>query len=249
MPVQIKTQSHVNLPGKIIFPGKYILVTITLCFSLLCKSQSYTDLKDQDYHGAVKQVVTKFYSAPTAPGNGWQIQDSLHPQTTLVEYFNEKGNYIRKEMFTPYDTSTIFYDYSLAEKITWLRKRKNGSIAETALIVNAGPNQIRATVKAIDDSSTSELYYSLGKNKRTQTLEEKGYDAGGKITYHLVNRNADDKNGKYWKTIIEDKLEKKTTTLDFQFLKKDRFGNAIEVLEKTNGKVSGMRRVAFFYYQ
>ena len=249
MPVQIKTPHRINLPGKTFLPGKYVLLAAALCFSLLCKSQSYTDLRDQDYHGAVKQVITKFYPAPIPAGNGWQIQDTLHPHTTLVEYFNEKGNYIRKEMFTPYDTSTIFYDYSLAEKTTWLRKRKNGSIAETALIVNAGSNQIRATVKSIDDSSTSELFYSLDKNKRTKTLEEKGYDANGKLTYHLINRNADDKNGKYWKTIITDKLENKTTTLDFQFLKKDRFGNAIEVLEKTNGKVSGMRRVAFFYYQ
>ena len=63
------------------------LTLLITCCSLMCKGQAYTDLKDQGYRGPVKIVVTKIYSDISYKNKRWVLNDSLHPNTVLSEYY------------------------------------------------------------------------------------------------------------------------------------------------------------------
>lgn len=216
--------------------------------SFVCSSQVYKDLKDQGYKGPVKIVITKFYSDISFQNKNWIVNDSLHPHTVLAEYYNKSGNLTRKKINTRYDTSLIEFTYVNEIKSGWVKKDKNGIVSESAVTSFYNQDSFKETIIDASDSSKTELTYFLDNRKRTKKIEEKGFNSKAVLTYHLISRNEDDREGKYWKVVWENKLTKKTDVFDFTFLKKDIYDNPKMILVKKNGAVIDIRLVSFVYY-
>ncbi len=225
----------------------YFLTLLATCFWLLCKAQVYTDLKDQGYRGPTKIIITKFYSDISYKNKRWTVNDSLHPNTILSEHYNRQGNVTLKEINTLYDTSRVEFEYKGDTKSGWTKKDKKGIILETAKIIYETPRKFKEIISDLSDSSITELTYALDNTGWTKKLEELRYDSKGAITYHLVSKNEDDRDGKYWRIVNENKLTNETDIFDFTFLAKDKQNNPTTVLVKKNEVVIAIRLVSFIY--
>ena len=225
----------------------YFLTLLATCCSLLCMGQIYTDLKDQGYRGPAKLITTKFYSDISYKNKRWTVNDSLHPNTILSEHYNRQGNVTLKEINTVYDTSRVKFEYKGDTKSGWTKKDKKGIILETAKLMYETPGKFKEIISDFSDSSKTELTYSLDNTGRTKKLEEIRYDSKGVITYHLVSKNEDDRDGKYWRIVNENKLTNETDIFDFTFLAKDKQNNPTTVLVKKNEVVIAIRLVSFIY--
>ena len=225
----------------------YFLTLLATCCSLLCMGQIYTDLKDQGYRGPAKLITTKFYSDISYKNKRWTVNDSLHPNTILSEHFNKQGNLTLKEINTVYDTSRVKFEYKGDTKSGWTKKDKKGIILETAKLMYETPGKFKEIISDFSDSSKTELTYALDNTGWTKKLEELRYDSKGAITYHLVSKNEDDRDGKYWRIVNENKLTNETDIFYFTFLAKDKQNNPTTVLVKKNEVVIAIRLVSFIY--
>lgn len=224
------------------------LTLLITCCSMTCKGQSYTDLKDQGYRGPIKIVVTKIYSDISYKNKRWVLNDSLHPNSVLSEYYNKQGNLTMKDINTMYDTSQLEFYYNGDTKSGWAWKNKKGLLLEKAEINYEAPGKFKEIIRDFSDSSITELNYFLNATGRTNKLEEIRYNSKGAITYHLVNKNEDDRDGKYWKVVCENKLTNETDTFAFTFLAQDKQNNPAIILVKKNQVVIAIRLVSFIYY-
>lgn len=216
--------------------------------SFVCSGQVYNDLKDQGYTGPVEIVTTKFYSNISYKNKRWIVNDSLHPQTVLSEYYNRQGNLTRKEINTMFDTSQLEFYYKGDTKSGWAKKNKKGIILETAEIKYESLGKFKETIPDLSDSSITEISYFLISTGRLNKLEEIRYDSKGVITYHLVTKNEDDRDGKYWRVVFENKLTHETDIFHYTFLAKDKQNNPTTVLVKKNEVVIAIRLVSLIYY-
>lgn len=227
---------------------KYFLFLYVVLGPFIAIAQYHSDLADLGYHGPVKQLITRFCADISFEKGRWITRDTSQPVTTLIESFNQEGNYIKKEIQTPYDTSVIMYTCLGHIKTGWTQKNSSGIIA-TACYSYGIRDSITEFISYNEDSSTATNTYLQGKNQHTVILEEKILDVNGRLTSHLVTYDEDDEMGRYWRTRTVDRLTRKTEVYEFSFLEKDNRDNPVRILVENNGKAVAIRLVSIQYYQ
>ena len=226
---------------------KYFLFLYAVLGPFITIAQNHTDLADLGYRGPVKQLITRFCADINFENGRWVARDSCQSATTLIESFNQDGNYTEKEIRTPYDTSIMMYTYLGHIKTGWTKKN-SGGITATAGHSYGRRDSITELIHYAEDNSTVTCTYVQGKNQHTVILEEKTIDSNGRLTGHLITYDEDDEKNRYWRTRTIDQLTGKTEVYEFSFLEKDNRGNPVRILVKNNGEAITIRLVSIQYY-
>jgi hypothetical protein len=229
-------------------PIKVLIFSIlTFLTAFQAKSQVYSDLNDYGYKGNLQSITTKFYSNIKEERGRWAIQDSANSRT-ITNYFNQDGNFTRKTVTSRTGSYQLVYDYADKIKMGWKKIDSSGFVSEVGKYTYNHNDGFIETSFNTDGIKTFQSIYIFGKNKRTKTLEDIGYNEDDGISFHLFSTFYDDDiEGHLHKLVTVDKLSKKTENFEFIILEKDKHNNPLKILVKRNSKPIEIRKVTIKY--
>jgi hypothetical protein len=228
---------------------KILLPFIFLIFgvSFYLHGQLYNDLNDYGYNGKIKSVSTKFYTDIKKSNRGYAIADTLNPARIFTYDFNGDGNFIKKVVEAKPDSFQIFFYYEGKTKTGWKRINNSGLIVETCKIISKRNSGFTENVFDMAGFKNHQSNYIFSKDQKTKTIEAKGYNKTGEITYHSITDFEDDKEGHLYKFTTKNILTKKIDHYEFTITKKDGSNNPVEILVKKNKKTVEIRKVTIKY--
>ena len=220
------------------------MTTFTGCQT---KSQSYNDLNDYGYKGKIKSITTKFYSDIIQEQDNWEIQDTSKPRTTISNYFNQEGNFTRKNVTSQNNSYQLIFDYSDKIKKGWKKNDNNGVVSEIGKYTYNDNKGFSETSFDTVGTKKFQSNYVFSKTQRTKTLEDIGYNEDGSINFHSFSTFDDDTDGHLQKLVTLDKLNQTTENFEFRILEKDKHNNPIKILLIRNSKPIEIRKVTIEY--
>ncbi len=225
----------------------FTFLFLTCLTSCQTQSQVYTDLNDYGYKGKIKSVSTKFYSNINQKNDIWEIEDSLNPRTTIINYFNEDGNFTKKVVASKTHSYQLVFEYSGKNKNGWKKIDPNGIIIEIGKFTYNGKTGFTETVFDTIQKKKFQSIYTFSKNQRTKTLEDKGYNDDGSLNFNSFSTFEDDNQGHLYKLITQNKLNNSTEYFEFVIIEEDKFNNPLKILLKRNEKPIEIRKVNITY--